>query len=273
MKRHIKLDIMENIERLKDSIMRLEKNRFLFEELVKRDFKKKYKGTILGMGWSLLFPLLNLLVLYIVFSHFFGRGMEHYAIYLFCGNLLFNYFRESTTEGMHVLLGNAAIFTKINVPKYMFLLSRNISSLINFLLSLVIFFLFVVMDGISFQWNFLLLIYPIICLVVFNLGIGLIISALLVFYRDIGYLYNIFLMLLMYLSAIFYPVNILPDKFHQFFMLNPVFVYIKYFRMIVLEGVIPSFEYHVLCVFYALTALFLGGFIYKKYNHQFLYYT
>ena len=96
----------------------------MFEELVKRDFKKKYKRTILGMVWSVLSPLLTLLVLKIVFTTFFGREIEHYTIYLFCGNLLFAYFRESTQTGMSALLSNSSIFVKINIPKYLFLLSR-----------------------------------------------------------------------------------------------------------------------------------------------------
>ena len=150
----------------------LNKNRFLFSELVKRDFKQKYKRTVLGMDWSVLSPLLNLLVMSLVFTQFFGRNTPHYTIYLFCGNLVFSYYRESTNGGMNALMANAHIFTKVNVPKYLFLLSKNVSSLINFGLNLCVFFLFVLFDGISFGPHFLALLYPIICLVVFNLGRG-----------------------------------------------------------------------------------------------------
>ena len=118
----------------------LNKNRFLFSELVKRDFKQKYKRTVLGMDWSVLSPLLNLLVMSLVFTQFFGRNTPHYTIYLFCGNLVFSYYRESTNGGMNALMANAHIFTKVNVPKYLFLLSKNVSSLINFGLNLCVFF-------------------------------------------------------------------------------------------------------------------------------------
>lgn len=121
----------------------IQKNQFLFEELVKRDFKKKYKRTVLGMGWSILSPLLTLLVLQIVFGFYFGQSIPHYTIYLFCGNLIFAYYRESTTGGMNSLMSNASIFSKINVPKYLFLFSKNVSSLINFGLTMLIFFAFV----------------------------------------------------------------------------------------------------------------------------------
>lgn len=249
------------------------KNQFLFEELVKRDFKVKYKRTVLGMGWSILSPLLTLLVMNIVFSHFFGRGMKHYTIYLFCGNLLFNYYREATSNGMNSLMSNSRIFSKINVPKYIFLLSRNVTSLINFGLTLIVFFIFCIVDRVEFGIHFLALIYPIICMVIFNLGIGLILSALFVFFRDMSYLYDIFTMLLMYLSAIFYTVDIMPEKYQTMFLLNPVYVYIKYFRTVVLDGQVPSFELHLLGAFYAVMAILIGAWVYKKYNYKFLYYV
>ncbi len=186
---------------------KIQKNSFLFEELVKRDFKKKYKRTSLGMLWSVLNPLLTLLVMSLVFTQFFGRTMNHYTIYMFSGNLLFSYFRESTVGGMSSLVSNASIFSKVNIPKYMFLLSRNVSSLINFLLTLCIYFVFVIADGLPIAPRFIMLIYPVVCMVAFNIGMGLILSALNVFYRDTHYFYDIFTLLLMYLSAIFYSVD------------------------------------------------------------------
>jgi len=254
-------------------LTRFKKHQFLFEELVKRDFKQKYKRTVLGMGWSLLSPLLHLLVLSIVFGQLFGRNMEHYTIYLFCGNLLFSYFKESTSAGMSALMNNAKIFSKINVPKYLFLLSKNISSLINFALTLCIFFLFAFLDGIDFGLHFFALIFPVCCLVVFNIGVGLILSAMFVFFRDVKYLYDIFTLLLMYMSAIFYQVENMAPWFQKRILCNPVYCYIKYFRLVVLNGSIPSLQYHLLCAFYALAVFVIGAYIYKKYNHKFLYYV
>ena len=172
-------------------LLQLSKHQFLFEELVKRDFKKKYKRTILGMVWSVLSPLLTLLVMGLVFAQFFGRNTPHYVIYLFSGNLIFSYFNESSTQGMESLMGNAAIFTKVNIPKYLFLFSKNIQTFINFLLTLSIFFVFCLADNIIFTWKFILLLYPICCLVLFNIGVGLVLSALFVFFRDIQYLWSV----------------------------------------------------------------------------------
>ena len=248
---------------------KLLRHQFLFEELVKRDFKKKYKRTVLGMAWSILSPLL---VMRLVFTQFFGRGMEHYTTYLFCGNLVFSYFSESTGQGMTSLMGNAGIFTKVNVPKYLFLFSKNVQTLINFGLTLCVFFMFCVLDGITFTWKFICLLYPICCLVLFNVGVGLILSAMFVFFRDINYLYDVFTLLLMYCSAIFYTVDSFAPWVQTALLCNPVYCYIKYFRCIVLDGEIPSLQYHLLCLFYAVVMVVIGGYIYKKYNHKFLYY-
>lgn len=253
-------------------LKKLKQNRFLFEELVKRDFTKKYKRTILGMLWSILGPLMTLAVLALVFTQFFGRNMEHYIIYLFCGNLLYGYFKESTSTGMTALYDNSKIFSKVNVPKYMFLLSKNVSVLINFLLNLVLLFIFCIIDGVTFTWKFILLIYPVGCLVVFNLGMGLILSALYLMFRDMKYLYDIFTLLLMYVSAIFYSIDAYDQQIQYLFYLNPVYVYIRYFRKIILEGEIPQLSFHLLAAGYALVVLIIGALIYKKKNYKFLYY-
>lgn len=252
---------------------RLKQYQFLFEELVKRDFKQKYKRTILGMAWSVLSPLLTLLVMRVVFSHFFGRGMEHYTTYLFCGNLVYSFFNESTSQGMGSLVHNAPIFTKVNVPKYLFLFSRNIQTLINFSLTLCVFFIFCILDHITFTWKFFLLLYPIILLLLFNIGIGMILSALFVFFRDIQYLWSVFTLLLMYMSAIFYSIDTFPVTTQKLFLCNPVFVFIKYFRCIVLDASIPSLQFHLLLLFETALVLGVGSLIYKKYNTQFLYYV
>jgi len=246
---------------------------FLFEELVKRDFKKKYKRTVLGMGWSLLSPLLTLLVMKLVFTQFFGRTTPHYTIYLFCGNLVFSYFSESTKSGMRALMDNSKIFTKINVPKYLFLLSKNVQTFISFLLTLVIFFLFVAFDGLPFTWRFFCLLYPVCCLILFNIGIGMILSALYIFFRDVEYLYDVFMKLLMYMSAIFYTIDKYSYEVQCAFLLNPVYLFIRYFRKIVIESTVPTIWFHLLMMVDATAALGIGCWMYKKYNTRFLYYV
>lgn len=254
-------------------VKKIRQYQFLFEELVKRDFKKKYKRTVLGMAWSVLSPLLMLLVMRLVFTQFFGRNMDHYTTYLFCGNLVFSYFSESTSQGMTSLMGNASVFTKVNVPKYLFLFSKNVQTLINFGLTLCVFFLFCVIDDIAFTWKFILLLYPIVCLALFNIGVGLILSALFVFFRDIQYLWSVFTQLLMYMSAIFYTIDHYSYNAQCLFLLNPIYLFIRYFRKIVIEATIPTIWFHLLMAADVAIVLGIGCWMYKKYNTKFLYYV
>ena len=175
--------------------------------------------------------------------------------------------------GMSCLVSNAGIYTKVNVPKYLFLFSQNVSSLINFGLTLVIYFLFVAIDGLPFTWKFLLLLYPICCLVVFNLGLGLILSALQVFFRDMQYLWGIATQMIMWVSAIFYSIDSYSELGRNLFLLNPIYLYIRYFRKIVIDGAIPSAGFHALAAFDAILVFVLGCCMYKRYNQEFLYYV
>ena len=174
---------------------------------------------------------------------------------------------------MNSLMSNAKIFSKINIPKYLFIFSRNVSALVNFLIILVVYFFFCALDGIPFGFHMLALVYPIAFLLAFNLGIGMILSAMFVFFRDTQYLYDVFLTLLTYLSAIFYRIDSYSPAIQRLFLLNPVFCYIKYFRTVVIDGAIPSLAFHLLCAFYGLAAMALGFLVYKKNNHKFLYYV
>ena len=254
-------------------LKQLKKHQFLFEELVKRDFKKKYTRTLLGVAWSVLSPLLVLTVMRIVFTGFFGRNVTHYTTYLFCGNIVFSYFSDSTNQGMSSLRVNSGIFSKVNVPKYLFLLSKNIQCLLNFGLTLVVFFIFCIFDHITFTWKFVFLLYPICCQVLFNIGVGLILSALYMFFRDIQYLWSVVLRLVMYCSAIFYYIDSFEKSTQNLFLLNPVYLFIRYYRKIVIGATIPSLPFHLLMLADTLIALGIGCWIYKKYNTRFLYYV
>lgn len=254
-------------------IKKLESYKFLFSELVKRDFKKKYKRTVLGMLWSIISPLLNVLVLLMIFKNIFGNNRPHFIIYIFSGTLVMSFYTECTQGCMRSLMANAPIFTKINVPKSLFLISKSVQAYINFGLTLLVYFVFCLCDGLTFGLHTLSLIYPIVMLLLFNIGVGLTLSALFVFFRDIEYLYSIFLLLLNYISAIFYPVDIVPEKYQQLFYLNPVYVFIKYFRIVMIEGYAPSLTIHLIILFDTVLILSIGFFIYKKFNHEFLYYV
>lgn len=252
---------------------KISKNRFLFEELVKRDFTLKYKRTVLGMVWSILSPLATLLIMWLVFKDILGSNIDHFAIYMFIGQVVFSFFNDATMQGMTSLLDNAGIFTKVNIPKYMFLLSKNISSLINFGLTLLVLFVFIIIDGVAITPAYLMLIYPIACLILLNIGLGLILSALFVFFRDTQHLWGVFSQLIMWVSAIFYSVDKFDAGLQSAFLINPLYSFITYFRSIILYGTIPSVMMHLIILGYTFVVLLIGCLIYKKKNHEFLYYV
>lgn len=237
-------------------------NRFLLAELIKRDFIKKYKRTTLGILWSALAPLLLLITMDLVFGTFFGKKLPHYTIYLFSGLLLFNYFSGITRNSMTVLYNSAPIYSKVPVPKLYFLISRSVASFIDFLVSLVVFFIFVVLDGISLKVDFLLLIYPIVCLFFINFGICMLLSSLYIFFRDLSYLWPVICRIIMYSSAIFYDVSMLSGTLRRLVQCNPLYMCIDYFRQLVIHSTVPSVSYHIILFVMALICLAIGGFTY-----------
>lgn len=247
--------------------------RFMLEELAKRDFTKKYKRSILGIFWSILLPILTMFIMRLVFTNFFGATIPHYTTYLFAGNMVYSYFSTATTVGMSALVGNKHIFSKVNLPKYMFVLASNVSSFINFIISIPVFFVFAAIDGVIFSWNFFALLYPILLLLVFNVGVSMILSALYMLFADIQYLYNIVTLLLMYLSAIFYQVESFPENVQRLFLINPVYVYIKYFRVVVIDGNLPSATFQIAALLYAAIALGIGLWVLKRNDQRFMYYV
>ena len=247
--------------------MPIENDRFLLLELIRRDFIKKYKRTSLGILWSALSPLLLLITMDLIFGTFFGRNMPHYTIYLFCGLLLFNYFSSSTRAAMSVLYNNAGIYSKVPVPKTFFLISNAAANFINFLVSLLVFFIFVAVDGIPFTARLFWLVYPIVCLYFINFGIGMFLSTVYIFFRDINYLWPIICRIIMYSSAIFYDVSILPGIIRRALSCNPLYMCIDYFRQLVIHSTVPTPEYHiVLGIMSAFCLVF--GFVTYRFNRD-----
>ena len=198
-----KINVSINTSANMSFIDKIKQYRFLFEELTKRDFKKKYKRTLLGVLWSVISPFVTFLVQYFVFGYIFRRHDTQFVIYLLSGTLMYNFFTNATTAGMFSMYSNGGILSKVNVPKSLFVLSSNSAAIFNFLLTLVIYFVFMVFCHVSFGIHLLMMIFPILCLIIFNIGMSYILSSLFVFFRDMQYLYQIFTMLLMYMSAIF----------------------------------------------------------------------
>ncbi len=257
--------------RTNSSAWSFEQKKFLLKQLIHRDFKSRYKRAALGVLWSMISPLCFFAAQAIVFTKLLGRG-EHYIAYLITGNIVFHYFSDATTNSMFALQANGGIISKIKVDKDMFLFSRSISCLINFFFTVIVMFIIIAIDRIPFHWNFFILIFPVICLFFLNMGIGYILSAWFVLFKDTQYLYSIFTRILIYFSAVFYYTDRFPENIQNIFYCNPVYCYIYYFRSIIIENTIPSLFIHGLCIGFPVLFMLIGKLVYKLNDNKFAYY-
>lgn len=246
---------------------------FLIEQLVSRDFKTKYKKSVLGYMWSFLNPLLTSLVQYLVFSNLLGNEIEHFPAYLLTGSMLFSFFTESVGQGLTAIVGNAALITKVYVPKWIYPVTKVFSTSINLLISMIPLLLIALVTGCKPTIAWILLPFVLICLLVFCTGVSLALSASDVFFRDTQYLWGIVTMAWMYLTPLFYPETIIPEQFMTLYRMNPLYQYIKFARILILDGVSPAPMQYFYCIITALVALIIGGAIFKKTQNQFALYV
>ncbi|WP_243428908.1 ABC transporter permease [Clostridium botulinum] len=255
-----------------DVIVAMKRYRFLIEQMVARDFKTKYKRSILGIFWSFLNPLLTMLVQYFVFSNIFKNDIPYYHVYLIIGVVMFNFFSEACGMTLTSILGNANLMTKVYVPKYIYPLVRVASSTVNLLISLVPLLLITIFSGITFTKAIFLTLFALLCLIVFSLGLGLLLSTLMVFFRDTQFLWGVFNMIWMYLTPIFYPENILPEQFSGILKCNPLYYYVNFVRSCIIDGVSPEPRVYFICIMSALAMFLVGAFVFRKNQDKFIFY-
>ena len=243
---------------------------FLLRQLVKREFKVKYKRSVLGAAWSFLNPLLIMGIQYIVFSTLFQSSTPNYPVYLLSGIVFFNLFNEATSSGMTSITGNASLLKKVYMPKYIYPLSKLISSLINFSISLIPLVIIMLITRTPLTWSLLLLIFDIIFLLIFTFGIILILSTLMTFFQDMQFLWGVIVLAWNYLTPIFYTDNIIPERFIKLYHINPLYQYLNFARMCIIDGVSPAASSYVWCVLCAIVSLFLGVIIFKKNEDKFV---
>lgn len=250
----------------------IKKYNFLIKQLVTRDFKTRYKRSVLGVLWSLLNPLLTMLVQYIVFSTMFKSSIQYYHIYLLIGVVTFNFFSEACNMCLMSIIGNTNLITKVYLPKYVYPLSKVLSSSVNFLISLIPLLLFVLITGLPIKRSFLLIIIPLLFLLVFSYGIGMLLASSMVFFRDTQFLWGVFSMLWMYATPLFYPVSILSEFMQKLIEFNPLYHFILCIRTCIINGVSPDPREYYICAFSALIAILIGGYVFKKSQDKFIYY-
>ncbi len=245
---------------------------FLIKQLVSRDFKTKYKRSMLGMAWSFLNPLLTMSVQYIVFSTLFKSDIENFPVYLLTGIVFFNFFSEAVSMGMTSITGNASLIKKVYMPKYVYPVSRVISSLVNFALAILPLFIVMLFTGTAFKWSLILLIFDILCLLGFVTGMSLLLTTAMTFFQDTQFLWGVLSMIWMYLTPIFYPESIIPAQFLTMYHMNPMYQYITFARICIIDGVSPEPMAYLWCIVSSLVVLALGVIMFKRNQDKFVLY-
>ena len=245
---------------------------FLIKQLVSRDFKTKYKRSALGMAWSFMNPLLTMSVQYIVFSTLFKSDIPNYPVYLLTGIVFFSFFNEAVTMGMTSITGNAALIKKVYMPKYIYPVSRIFSSLVNFAFTLAPLFLMMIVTGTPFKASMFLLIFDIMCLLAFIIGMTLLLTTAMTFFQDTQFLWSVFSMMWQYLTPVFYPETIIPAQWLPIYRLNPMYQFITFARICITEGVSPAPSAYFYCLFSAAAVLLAGVAVFKKFQNKFVMY-
>ena len=245
---------------------------FLVRQLVARDFKTKYKRSSLGMAWSIMNPMLTMAVQYVVFSTLFKSDIPNYLVYLLTGIVFFSFFNEAVTLGMTAITGNAALIKKVYMPKVIYPFSRILSSCVNFLLALIPLFVVVIVTGTALRPSLFLLIFDVLCLLGFIVGMTLLLSTAMTFFQDTLFLWNVVGMLWQYLTPIFYPETIIPEAFRPLYRMNPLYQFISFARTCIIDGISPAPAAYFGCLLSALAALLAGAAVFKRCQGKFVLY-
>lgn len=245
----------------------------LIKELVTRDIKLKYRRSFLGYIWSVLNPLLIMIVMTVVFSAMFQRNIENYPVYLLIGRMMYDFMTTSTNGAMRSVTGNAALLKKTYIPKYIFTVSKVTSCLIDFVFSLGALLIVMVATGANFYWQIVLTPLVIVQLYIFCLGLGFLLAQFNVFFRDIQYIYKAMTTAWMYLTPIFYPLEQLPGTIQILIkLLNPMYYYVAQFRDLVLYGRLPGPRIFWGGWIWAFLMLIVGVWAFQKNKDKFILY-
>lgn len=257
--------------------LKIYRDRNILYELTRKSIKTQYRDSALGLLWTVLNPLLNTMIMYFVFTSLLKTQDDFFALYLLCGNILFAALRASTTQSLEASVRNRELLLRTKIDLYVFPTSACLSSIVNFLFSLIALLPFMLWLSIQFSLNLftprlfcLLLLLPPFLL--FELGIGLFLDALFVFFRDIKHIYDVFLTLWMYITPIFYKVDTMPAEIGSVIKLNPMYHFILYFRECVYLGAVehsfPSFETFGILVALAAISLTIGIIVFKSLKNK-----
>lgn len=253
----------------------MKRNWFTITSLVSKDFKLKYRRSALGVLWSVLNPLLMMCVLAAVFSNIlkFGGSIENFPMYLILGNILFTLMADSTTGAMTSILESAPLIKKIRVSKVIFPLEKVLFQLVNFAVSLIAVIIVMLFFRIPPTLTLLALPLLLVFMTFFCAGMGMLLSALAVFFRDVCHLWSVVLTAWTYATPLFYPIEMLPDWMQAAEVFNPMYHYVAYFRAIAMNGTLPGLGEQLICLGMALATFVVGLIVFKATERKFILYV
>jgi len=260
--------------------------RYLLREIVAKNIKIQYRNSVLGILWTLLQPLLTTIVLVFIFGKLFGKPDPQvicFPIYVLCGRLLYEFYSQSTKRAMRSVTGSASVIKKVKVPKYIYPLSNVISNFVTFLISMAVLVGFCLYYTLArnasypapiINWHILLAPVPLLVLFLLSIGVGLILSTLAVFFKDVEYLYDVFCLLLFYSTPIFYTIKRLngDELMHRMLKANPLYHIVEMFRDCVLRGVMIDPENLIYPLIFSLALIVIGGVLFWRKQNRFILY-
>ncbi len=265
-------DSTKNRSPLLDEFKSLVVYRYLIGELISRNIKNRYKRSILGVAWTMLNPLLTMLVLTVVFSQLFGIKLPRYPVYLLSGLLLWNFFAQTTVAAIRDLLWSSNLLKRIYIPKSLFASAAVGTGLVNLVLALIPLGIIAAVTGTRFGLPLIFLPVALLLASAFSLGIGLAISTQAVFFADVVDIYQIVLVAWMYLTPIFYPVDILAENLRWIIYINPMYYIVECFRDPIYLNKFPDIRTVIIAVISSLIVFVLGIWIFSRKSNEFAYY-
>lgn len=258
---------MENMKRYINNFL---KYKNLIIKLTAKDLKVKYKRSFLGLAWSLLNPLLMMIVLTIVFQNLFKFDIENFSAYLICGQAMFNFFSESTSLAMGAIYRDGQLIKKVYIPKYVFPISKVLYSFVNLAISLIAIVVVCIFTGVDIKISIVFTPLSLLYIAIFSAGFGLILCSIGVFFRDLEHIYGVLITIWMYFTPIIYPLSIIPQKYMGLMLSNPLFYFVDYFRQTVIYGNIPTLHTNITCLVYSVSMFIIGLFVFYKAQNKFI---
>lgn len=254
-----------------EEIKSLLSNKFILKRMIYTNFKIRYKRSYLGVVWSLLNPLLNMIVFVIVFSQVFRFDIPHYPLYILSGNMIFVFFSSSTSEAMMQILVSAEMIKRVYLPKTIYVLAGIGINGINLILTFIPFLAIALIDKLQFNWTVILIIPTLVLVTMFVVGMSLIVATITPYLHDFSQIWSVILTLWTYLTPLFYPVSIIPEHVLPLFKLNPMYIFVTLFRDPLLYQKVPESTLWVQGTLYGVIILIIGWWIFTKNSNEFAY--